>query len=135
MTRTSRRRSLLATHRLAACLLAMFWCAAPLLATLHANAEVHRYCAEHAQVEESGEVPTQTPADETPAAHADSDRMPGHEGCAFARICRFGQVLATIVMDPGGILQVASFAAPARLEPAPSVPLLSVAPKTSPPVV
>jgi hypothetical protein len=134
MTRTSRPRSLLATHRLAACLLAAFWCAAPVLAAMHANAEVHRYCVEHARVEESGQLRTQTPAERAPAAHPDSDPMPGHDGCAFARICRFGQVLAVVVVDPGGILEPVDFAAPAPLEPAPPVPLLSVAPKTSPPV-
>ena len=134
MTRTGRPRSLLATHRLAACLLATFWCAAPVLATIHANAEVHRYCAEHARVEESGKARPGTAVAATPSAHPDSDRLPAHEGCAFARVCRFGQVLATVVLDPGGILDTTPFDPPARLEPAPPLPLLSVAPKTSPPL-
>jgi hypothetical protein len=135
MTLGGRPRSLLATHRLAACLVAVFWSAAPVLATVHANAEVHRYCAEHAQVEESAQTRPEAAVPAGPSAHPDSEPMPGHDGCAFARVCRFGQVLVAVVIDPAGIVDPAPFFAPARLEPAPPVPLLSVAPKTPPPLV
>jgi hypothetical protein len=133
MTRTGRPRSLLETHRLAACLVAVFWCAAPVLAAIHASAQVHRYCSEHARLEESDQTPTGAQVAGGPSARSDSERLPAHDSCAFAPVCRFGQVQAAVVLDPTGILAATPFAPPARLEPAPPVALLLIAPKTSPP--
>jgi hypothetical protein len=130
MTPTGRSR---ATHRLAALLVGVFWCAAPILAAVHANAEVHRYCAEHGMVEEAAAASAARPADES-AAHDASERPPAHDGCAFAKVCRFGQVLASFVLPVAGALDPTPVATPALAQAAPPLALLRLAPKTSPPV-
>jgi hypothetical protein len=139
MTSTRRPRSLRATHRLAALLVGLFWCAAPILAAVHANAEVHRYCAEHGMVEEGREAgvaggTSVTPSADTAPSAGDASQDPPHDGCAFARVCRFGQVLASLALAAAGELDPAPIAPLPVAQPAAPVAVLYVAPKTSPPV-
>ncbi len=134
MSSTCRPRSLRAAHRLAALLVGVFWCAAPILASVHANAEVHRYCAEHGKVEEAVEPGALAQADTRPAAHDGSQQPPGHDGCAFARVCRFGQVFGQGSPAWSGDFDPTPLVAVAPAEPAPPLAVLSLAPKTSPPV-
>lgn len=104
MTPYGRPGSLRATHRLAAVLVTLFWSAAPILAAIHANAEVHRYCAEHGMVEEGSPTRPQAAPDDRPAARDASAPAPEHDGCAFARVCRFGQVLGPLSLEAAGQL-------------------------------
>jgi hypothetical protein len=134
MTPESQPRSLRMAHRLAAVVVAMFWSAAPVLAAVHAQAEVHRYCAEHGMVEEGSQARPETVADGMPAAHDASSPGPEHDGCAFARVCRFGQVLGPVILDAAGQLEPAAVACVTAAEPAPPLAVLRLAPKTSPPV-
>jgi hypothetical protein len=135
MTRTGQRRAQHAAHRLSAFLVALLWCAAPVLSVLHASAEAHRFCAEHGVLEDAGREETDdTPAERGPVAAGQSDPSTSHEGCAFARFCRFGQVLAQLVLEPAGELEH-RLAVPPTLVIAPArVAIILIAPKTSPPV-
>jgi hypothetical protein len=134
MTPHGRPRSLRATHRLAAVLVTLFWSAAPILAAVHASAEVHRYCAEHGMVEEGSSARTGAAADARPAARDASAPAPEHDGCAFARVCRFGQVLGPVILVAAGQLDPTPASAPTPATPAPPLAVLRLAPKTSPPV-
>jgi hypothetical protein len=133
MTLTGRPRSLRATHRLAALLVGLFWSLAPILAALHANAEVHRYCAEHGMVEEAASGAARA-ADTHPSAHDASEPAPSHDGCAFAQVCRFGQVLGPLVHFAASELDPTPVPCPVVADPAPPLAVLLIAPKTSPPV-
>lgn len=131
---TGRPRSLRAAHRLSAWAVVLLWCAAPLLAALHAGAEAHRYCAEHDAVEEAAEAAAGVLSDQTgPLARGPEDPAPGHEDCSFTRFCRFGQLVAQLILDDAGDLEPVSLPTP-PLAPAPGVAVIVIAPKTSPPV-
>lgn len=116
---------------MSALLLALIWCAAPVLSAIHAGAEAHRYCAEHGALEEASEPePTDVGSDGAviPLAPERS-----HEGCVFGRFCRFGQVLGQLVLEPAGDLEATAMGPPVLLETGPSVAVICFAPKTSPP--
>jgi hypothetical protein len=124
-------------YRLPALAVALLWCAAPVLAILHAHSgtEVHRYCAEHGTLEDVGETQAQAPApDGNGATVRGSETEAAHGGCAFARYCRFGDTLARFVLETTGVVAAMPVPTPAaRVAPA-SIPVFVVAPKTSPPV-
>lgn len=140
MRRTAQLRSLHVPPRLSALLLALVWAAAPLLAVAHAVDTSHRYCATHGVLEEgegASEVDSSQPSrtDESDRAFADESDGEGHEGCAFARVCRFGQVLAKVIL---AVLDGPTSPPPAQLDggvATAQLELLAVAPKTSPPAV
>lgn len=132
-----RTRSLRATCRLSALVVAVLWCATPILGAVHAATEIHRYCAQHGTFEEAGEAPSATPHTEAGStAIANGTRSePGHEGCSFARFCRFGQVLAQVILDTGGLEFAESSTSPStRPAPTPAIAIVRLAPKMSPPV-
>jgi hypothetical protein len=132
MNPSGRPRSLRTTNRFSALLLALLWSGAPILAVLHANAEVHRYCVEHATLEETGRAEGDVAAAGATAA-SQGEPAPGHEGCAFARVCRFGQVFGHVVLDAVELIPAVVLAPPPLESPPLSLPLILVAPKTSPP--
>jgi hypothetical protein len=131
-------RSLRATHRFSAFVVALLWCATPILAALHASAEAHRYCAEHGAVEEGPEGDAveapDAPGPDVAAAFGEGGAAESHDGCAFSRFCRFGQLLHQLVLEASGDVAATVIAAPALCVPAPSVAVIVLAPKTSPPV-
>jgi hypothetical protein len=139
MRRTAQLRLPHMPRRLSALVLALVWMAAPLLAVAHAVDSSHRYCATHGQLEEGEGLPesgsSQRPeADQSDRAFADERGGDGHDGCAFARACRFGSIVATVIL---GVLDGPTTPPPAPLESAIAaapVELLAIAPKTSPPV-
>jgi hypothetical protein len=133
MNPTGRRRPLRASHRWSACIVALLWCAAPLLAALHASAEAHRLCAEHGVLEEADGAPADAATGEA-GPGARGERTPEHEGCDFARFCRFGQLLAQVILGDFQTLEPAPLSTPALALPAPPIALVDLAPKTSPPV-
>src|SRR5262245_29424299 len=100
--RPRRRRSLRAAHRLSALAVTLLWCAAPILAAIHAYIEVDRYCAQHGSVEEARKVDAPRPApgpDTGATAEGELQRLPAHEACGFGKVCRFGQVIARLILD------------------------------------
>lgn len=139
MNRRLQARAVRVPHRFSALLVALLWCAAPVLAALHADAEVHRYCAEHGALEEAGAPPSAEPAADAAAAGAPlasvegSEQPSAHDGCAFGEYCRFGQLLRTIILDFAGEVGFAPAPPPATAPPAVRVAIVRVAPKTSPP--
>lgn len=135
MTPTGSPRSLRVMHRFSALLVAVLWSAAPVVAVVHASAETHRYCAEHGAVEESGERDGDVAASDSDSNAAVNGTEPGtsHEGCAFARYCRFGQVLGQFIVAATGEIEGIPIPTPLRREPAAPVAVLALAPKTSPP--
>jgi hypothetical protein len=113
----------------------LLWCAAPILAIVHANAEVHRYCAEHGALEEAGDASNRSAVAEPAGRLFDaSETAPSHTGCAFARFCRFGQSPGPVVFSTTGDIEISLIPAPPLLQPAAIVPVIRIAPKTSPPV-
>ena len=137
MDLTGRPRTVRATHRYAALLVAVLWAAAPALAVLHAQAEIHRFCGEHGSLEETGGPgPARGlgPASEEQRAGDASDDAGAHEGCAFARHCRFTERLTAFVLAAGAELQWTPLPSPEIGTWLPAVPLIRLAPKTSPPV-
>ena len=133
MTPTGGPRPLRASHRWSALLVAALWAIAPVLAALHANAEVHRFCAEHGALEETSQSGAPERGDAGPAWLASEGQIP-HAGCAFARYCRFDQLLIGFVLERAADLQVARPPERPGAISAPAVALLRLAPKTSPPV-
>lgn len=125
------------THRCAAFLVALLWSAVPVLSVLHADGEAHRFCAEHGTIEESGSVSAPSAPEarsERASANANLGELGStHDGCAFTQFCRFGQLLDQVIFDVAALppTPVASVARPA---PALPVALLTLAPKTSPPI-
>ena len=130
-------RSLGATHRLAALVVALVWGITPVLAVFHSHdsGEVHRYCAEHRALEDVTEDGDPAPAPERDdAAFAQAETTPSHKGCAFGRFCRFGQVLSQFVLEATGVLEATPVQRPIVRVAAPAIAVILVAPKTSPPV-
>lgn len=130
----ARPRTARAIHRLGALVVALLWCLTPVLAALHAQAEAHRLCAEHGQLEEvvvAQDAPGAT-------AHATVNGVvvgdEAHEGCAFGRYCRFGQLLAAFGLFPAGDLAPERAPLPELAVRGPTVSIVRFAPKTSPPV-
>jgi hypothetical protein len=137
MSRTAPLRSLGAMYRLPALVIALIWCAAPVLAILHAHSgtEVHRYCAEHGALEDVAEAQTRAPTpDESGATVRASETAAAHGECAFSRFCRFGDTLARFVMETTGVVEAMPVPRPAARVAAVAIPVFVVAPKTSPPV-
>jgi hypothetical protein len=131
---TGRLRSLRAIHRVSAFAVMLLWCAAPILAVVHASEEAHRYCAEHDAVEEAPEPIVETTANpQSPVASGAGGGAPAHDDCSFTRLCRFSQVLGQVILDAVGDLEQRSPAAPPSGPPEPSLALILIAPKTSPP--
>jgi hypothetical protein len=133
---TGRPRPLRAPHRFSALLVALLWAGAPVLAALHANAEVHRYCAEHGVLEEvaAGGGATGVPVLGGGAAASDAETSAPHDDCAFARYCHFGQLLTRFSLPATGALAVRTVALPRATTAASTLAILRLAPKTSPPV-
>jgi hypothetical protein len=136
MENPGRPRPLRAVHRFSALLVALLWAGAPVLAALHANAEVHRYCAEHGVLEEAaaGDGATGLPVLGGGAAASDAESPPPHEDCAFARYCHFGQLLTNFALPATGALAVRTVVLPRPHLVAPTLAIIRLAPKTSPPV-
>lgn len=130
-------RSLGAIHRLAALVVALVWGLAPILAVFHSHSsgEAHRYCAEHGVLEDVADEGDPAPASEsdgTVVGQVEAARS--HRGCAFGTFCRFGQLPSQLVVETGRILEATLVLLPVARVPAPSVAVIVVAPKTSPPV-
>jgi hypothetical protein len=139
MSRSAPLRSLGAMYRLPALAVALLWCAAPVLAILHAHSgtEVHRYCAEHGTLEDvaEGQLQAQTPApDGNGVTVRASEAEAAHGSCAFARFCRFGDTLARFQLQATGVVAATPVPMPAARVATASIPVFVVAPKTSPPV-
>lgn len=135
MNRIGRLRTLRATHRFSALLLALVWSAGPLLAALHADGEWHRYCPEHGTLEEAA-TPTPDDADESGAGArvaGDGAASAEHDACAFAACARFGQQLARLILADLGDIDAQPIAPPPCREPPRRLAVITVAPKTSPP--
>lgn len=126
-------RSVRATHRFVAFVVALFWCAAPVLAGVHASIEAHYYCLEHGAVEEAGEAKTQPGLPGGATVLSGAEAAPSHDGCAFGRYCRFGQVLNQVVLALSACLEPDPISPPALSMAAPVVATIVLAPKTSPP--
>ena len=144
MPSTGRPRPLRAWHRCAALLVGLLWAICPALAILHVDAQLHRFCAEHRVLEEAGGSVPATPADLARSAPPGDARVVqvgvapagggAHDDCAFAPYCRFGQLLQALA--EAGVLQppaTRSLELPSAA-PGSAVAILSLAPKTSPPV-
>lgn len=118
---------------MAALAVALLWLAAPLLSLAHATTAAHTYCARHGILEEGGAGGSDAQPDR-PLAAATADGVPAvHEACSFARLCRFGQTLAPLVLAVGEAAAPEPALAPRAPEPAPAIAILDSAPKTSPP--
>ena len=130
-------RSAGAIRRWAALLLAVIWSAAPALAALHAEAEIHRFCAEHQALEEAqpgGGVVEGGRGAELAVGGVSSAPGDLHESCAFGRCCRFGQTLAPLVLAVGPDVPTPVVVMPVAQLPPPARAIFRLAPKTSPPV-
>lgn len=139
MNRQGKQRSLRAPHRFSAFAVALLWAVTPVLASLHASIEVHRYCAEHGVVEEAGAAEdADTPASAVqPGVRiggVDVDEEAHHDDCAFAQFCRFGQTLIAFALAATGSLDPGAPPAPPADAPPSALAVIFVAPKTSPPV-
>lgn len=130
-------RRLRAIHRVAAFAISLLWCAGPLLADLHAAAEVHRFCVEHGVIEEAGggaAVAGRGEAGGGPAARGEAESGPGHDECAFSELWRSGQTPALQRFEL--VTREPAKERPALVPPNPGerpVALIRLAPKTSPP--
>jgi hypothetical protein len=134
-SRSGQPRSLRAAHRISACAVVLLWCAAPVLAAVHAAAESHRYCAQHDAVEEaSDERDGGSPDQVAPLARSGGDQTSTHEDCSFAPFCRFGQLVGQLILDATGVLEPITVPPPSLPPLTPAVAVIVVAPKTSPPV-
>lgn len=134
MNRGGQSRSWRATWRLPALVVALLWCAAPMLSAVHSAAEAHRYCVEHGAIEEvefeNDQGEPQRPATDQVRG---VDASEPHEACAFAPFCRFGQLVTAFVPEAAG--NIGAIPAP-TLDDAASVSpvaVVRIAPKTSPP--
>jgi hypothetical protein len=134
MEKPGRPRCLRVRHRTSALLVALLWTAAPMLAALHANAEVHRYCAEHGALED-GSTGADTAGVDGGATASDAGTSAPHDDCAFARYCRFGQLLTLFALPATGELPVSTMIVPRPvMAPPAALAIIRLAPKTSPPV-
>ncbi len=132
-------------YLLSAALLLMVWIATPILALVHGVVERHAYCAEHERVEDVVEshgaaayLASDPPRDGDARSEAtrgeDSQHSEGHQDCAFgdsfvreALLCEFDVAVTPAEQTQtlqGDALPAAS---------APSIALLHIAPKNSPP--
>jgi hypothetical protein len=123
--------------------MATLWLAGLTASVWHAeDADEHRYCAEHRTFEEVGARAAIDAAELASAtdglAHVEQhpgDRAEEHEGCPFADL---GVQGTTDDMKPGAVVAPAFAARPAAVAMSVAVcpiPLLHLAPKSSPPVV
>jgi hypothetical protein len=120
--------------RLPAALLALIWIGAPLGSVVHIAVDRHTWCPEHQAVEEM------SPLEGTEAAgHATAEeRAPepnDHEDCAtdelFSQTFTLGLDAPAVTAAPAALPS----AAVASLVDAPAIPILSFAPKSSPPAI
>jgi hypothetical protein len=125
--------------RLGAAALLFMLCLGPLLTAAHELANRHRFCLEHQTIEEDaegGEGSVAHPGEETPKVDgAASESLAGHVGCPLAQALA---QRATVGQTPvASTLSRASESDPAAPVPSVRRPLavLTVAPKTSPPLV
>ncbi len=122
------------------CLLVV-WIATPLLSVAHAALEEHRYCVDHERLEEASESHSRAPGAKGSAqanvSHAHSDELPTeHVDCAFDE--DFTRAAPDRFLPYPLATTSPCFLLPAPLRavlPAESIPLLSIAPKSSPPIV
>ena len=123
--------------RTIAAAIALLWAAVPLASAIHGAVESHEYCLEHNAFEHAGATHDHDHGDGADdLLHAEEqDAEHGHAPCAFGDAC-FRAALVVAASD-------APVTAPARPAPqpavasqtdAPVVPVLAVAPKSSPPV-
>jgi hypothetical protein len=125
-----------ALRRIPAIAVAMLWVAGPALEVIHDAHTAHVYCAEHGAFEDAGKqagaAASSTAGSATMAREADG-RSESHAACAFK---------ASAPCSPAGCEGPDAAIVPrhpetelrpfASLHPSP-IPLLSVAPKSSPP--
>lgn len=114
---------------------AALWLLAPALTVLHSvDGHEHYWCAEHGALEEGAErVPGETGQGEQAGVHGAVHLGDAHQSCAFAATANAQapaappaarvQALAPVDFDP----------ALSQGGPAVQIPILSVAPKASPP--
>jgi hypothetical protein len=134
MNRLTPARRLRESQRFSVWLLALVWCAVPVLSAVHASLEIHRYCAEHGTLEEiAGPVRALDAQSPSPGIRGVVGGESAHEDCVFHGLFRH--------VDSGGHgdtatadLAFADPVAPAeQWRSGGGVPLLHLAPKTSPP--
>jgi hypothetical protein len=127
-------RSLGARRRLPALVLAVVWCAAPVLAILHAHSSAvgHHYCAAHRTLEDVIEDQASAPNGDT--AVRESGAASAHYGCAFACSYRFDDTVARFALDTAGLIEATPFPTPTAQVASARIAIFVVAPKTSPPV-
>lgn len=101
---------------------------------MHAGQEAHRYCVEHGLEEASaasGQV--RALAATTPQVEG-AEINQAHHGCAFAHFYQLASPVRWPALQAGPQLEVSSPSMPAWLAPVPSIAILRIAPKTSPPI-
>ncbi|WP_224249065.1 hypothetical protein [Hyalangium gracile] len=130
-------------QRACAAILAALWLALPLLALLHSSTHAHRFCPEHQALEELSREESAAPSqsarsggerDDVEALSRGAEGEGPHERCLLAWIAprQAGAPGARELVrtdEPRGPLGLREWHG---LEP--SVPLLALAPKSSPPV-
>ena len=123
-----------ATHRYAALLLAVLWSAAPPLSVAHVLVESHRYCGEHGVLEEAAQGgPGRPGGDGHSTAVGARQAAAAHEDCAFHDCWRTSQTLWRHVVEAHALPLIADAGLPQALTYGPALPILALAPKTSPP--
>jgi hypothetical protein len=126
-------------YRFSALLLALLWCAVPVAAGLHADAEAHRFCAEHGALEDGGDAAggggaTGDRSSVSPLAiQGETEPSQSHHACAFSLVCRFGDVGWKATLAPAGDVAFTLAAPSIAGQPAAPIAVIAVAPKTSPP--
>ncbi len=122
--------------RFTAGFLAALWIAAPLAAVLHGETERHRFCPEHGvfeDVEDQGGADRHEGEAAPGVSAADRGAASAHHVCAFAQAtladAREGDTAAAR-REPARPSPLRALASVDR----PAIPLLRVAPKSSPPL-
>ena len=134
------------TWRVAAALMAALWTLVPAATALHGAVEAHAYCQEHDAFEEGrGHAGSIARGGDTAQDGGDAARVAtapdvaggdAHAPCAFARAVLADAAPAVPAASVSGPAPaILPLRLPASRVPAPrAVPLLAVAPKSSPPV-
>lgn len=122
-------------NQVAGLLLAALWIAAPVAESVHASTHVHRYCAEHQTIEEVGEVSGshQATASGLSQDAEAGESAHGHQACALTQVDSRRGVLELPSSWVVSLMPEPPQPAAALSPSYPSVPLLSLAPKLSPP--
>jgi hypothetical protein len=121
--------------RLPAALLALIWIGAPLATTVHTAVDSHTWCPEHQALEEGSPL-ERAEATEHATVAGDQPDADAHEDCASDDLYDRsftptidGPAIGSAPVSDSPVLDAVS------LVDAPAIPILSFAPKSSPPAI